>query len=195
MPGSAGADGLGGVGRGVAGFCEAKQGFIMTLPALYQLATEYRQSIEKLSELDLDEVTVRDTLDSLGGDLETKATNVAMFSRNLEALASSIKQAEEQMHSRRKALENRSARLKKYLLDCMEYAGISKVDSPYFAISIKNNPPKVIIDEVDFIPAEYMRHPPPPPPEPDKTLLAKFLKDGVEIPGCHLVQERRIDIK
>ena len=63
---------------------------------LFVLAGEYRSAAQKLADLDLDEQTVADTLESLSGDLEVKATNVAMFARDLEARAEAIKQAEAQ---------------------------------------------------------------------------------------------------
>ena len=49
------------------------------MTALYLLAEEYRAAAEKLADLDLDEQTVADTLESLAGSVEVKATNVAMF--------------------------------------------------------------------------------------------------------------------
>ncbi len=64
--------------------------------ALYQIADQYLQDMQMLQERDLDDQTFADTLESLSGDLEVKATNVAMFIRNLEASADAIKAAEKQ---------------------------------------------------------------------------------------------------
>ena len=79
------------------------------MTALYLLAEEYRAAAEKLADLDLDEQTVADTLESLAGSVEVKATNVAAFARNLEALADQIDEAERSMAARRKALTRRAA--------------------------------------------------------------------------------------
>ena len=57
----------------------------MTDLTLYTIADQYLQDLQKLQDMDLDEQTFADTLESLSGDLEVKATNVAMFVRNLEA--------------------------------------------------------------------------------------------------------------
>ena len=84
----------------------------MTLPALYELAGEYRAAAEQLADLDLPPEVVADTLEGLAGDLEQKATNVALFARNLEATAAAIKQAEADMAARRKAIENRAASIR-----------------------------------------------------------------------------------
>lgn len=167
----------------------------MTLPALYELAHEYRATAEQLADLDLDEQTIADTLESIGGDLEVKATNVAMFAMNMEATAAAIKDAEAKMAARRKAIENRAGRLRAYLLDNMLMAGIKKVEGPYLKLAVRDNPPSVVIDAADLIPAEYMRQPDPPPPSPDKKAIADAIKSGVEVPGAHVQRGVRLEIK
>ena len=87
------------------------------MTALYELAHDYRNAADKLADLDLDPQTIEDTLESLSGDLEVKATNTAMLIRNLEASAAAIGDAEAQMAARRKALENRAKRIKDYVLN------------------------------------------------------------------------------
>lgn len=165
------------------------------MTALYNIAAEYREAAEKLSDLDLDEQTIADTLEGMSGELEVKATNVAFFARNLESLAASIKEAEAGMAARRKALENRAARMRDYLLNCMQLAGVQKIEGPYFKLAQRENPPAVIIDEPGLIPAEFMRQPDPPPPAPDKTAIKEALKAGTEVPGAHLARGVRLEIK
>ena len=131
---------------------------------LFLVAAQYRDMAAKLVDLDLDEQTIADTLEAEGGALVEKGTNVGFVVRNLEASAEAIKQAEAAMAARRKAIENRAARLRAYLLDGMRIAGIQKIDSPYFAISIKRNPPAVDVFDEAQVPAEYRKDPPPPPP-------------------------------
>ena len=167
----------------------------MTLPALYVLAHEYRAAADKLTDMDLDEQTLQDTLESLSGDLETKATNTACVIRNIEASAAAIKDAEASMAARRKALENRAARLKDYLLGNMIVAGIGKVECPYFKLSVRENPPSVEVYEPGLIPAEYMRQPDTPPPAPDKKAIAEAMKKGQEVPGCRITRGSRLEIR
>lgn len=163
---------------------------------LFQVAAEYRAMAERLTDLEIDEATLLDTLEGESGALVEKGQNVAFVVRNLEASADAIKAAEAAMAARRKAIENRAARLRAYLLDGMRVAGIQKIDSPYFAISIRKNPPSVDVFDADQVPADYMKEPPPPPPPaPDKNLIARALKDGMDVPGCRLVQGERVEIK
>lgn len=164
------------------------------MSTLYEIAATFRADAERLAELDLPDEAVRDTLESLSGELETKATSVAFVARNLESLAASIKEAEAAMQTRRKALEGRAAHLRAYLLQNMQLAGVQKIEGPYLRLSIKNNPAAVEVFDSAMIPAEYMRHPEPPPPVPDKKALAMVLKAGHEVPGARLTHSQRLDI-
>jgi hypothetical protein len=166
----------------------------MSLPALYELAHEYRAAADQLADLELDPQTVGDTLEGLAGDLETKAVNVAKFTLSLEASAAAIKTAEAAMATRRKAIEARAARLREYLLTNMQHAGIQKIECPYFKLAQRENPPAVVIDGADLIPAEFMRQPEPPPPAPDKKAIGDAIKAGRDVPGAHMERGVRLVI-
>lgn len=165
------------------------------LPSLYQLSNEYQQAATTLATLDIDEQTLADTLEGMAGNLEVKAQNVAMVARNLEALAMAIKQAEKGMADRRKAIEARADKVRQYIQDCMERAGISKIECPYFALAIRENPPTVIIDDASQLPNEYLRVPPLPEPEPDKKAILAAIKDGKAVPGAHVERRKKLEIK
>lgn len=163
--------------------------------ALYQLADLYLQDLQKLADLDLDEQTVADTLEGLSGALEVKATNVAAFTRNLEASAEAIKNAEEQMAKRRKAIERRAESLRAYLKANMERTGILKIESPQLLLTIKKNPPAVHVEAPELVPEKFKKVPQPPPPMIDKKAVADALKAGEDVPGCRLEQGTRLEIK
>lgn len=162
---------------------------------LYELAIDYRESAAKLADMELDEQTLTDTLESLGGELEAKATNTAMLIRNIEASAAAIKEAEAHMAARRKALENRAARIKDWVLANMMVAGIQKIECPYFRLAVRANPPAVEIYEPGLIPAEFMRQPEPPPPSPDRAAIKAAIVEGREVAGCKLTHGMRLEIK
>lgn len=165
---------------------------------LYQIAAEYRSAADALAELDLDDQTVADTLESINGDLTVKSQNVAFVIRNLEASAEQISVAIEAMKARAEALEKRAERVREYLLQNMLMAGVQKIECPYFKLAVRDNPPKVVVEDEKQIPMSYMTDPAPPPPppvKPDKKLIAKALKDGFDVPGCRLEQGKRLEIK
>lgn len=163
--------------------------------ALYQISDAYLADVRKLEELELDEQTFLDTLESLSGDLELKATNVAMFVKNLEANAEAIKQAEKAMAERRRAHESKADKIRQYLLDNMLKTGITKIDCPYFTLSVRKNPPAVEVLTADLIPDDYYDIPEPPPPVLNKKRLAEDLKAGVVIQGARLTQGNSLQIK
>ncbi len=163
------------------------------MTALYVIANDYRAAAEKLAEMDMDEQTIADTLESLSGDLEVKAQNVAFMVRNLEVTAEAIKAFEVAQAARRKAIENRAEGLKRYLAACMEATGIEKIEGPGVKLSFRKSS-AVVIDGADLIPSEYMRQPETPPPAPDKKLIGDAIKRGETVPGAHIEARKALQI-
>jgi hypothetical protein len=165
------------------------------LPALYVLAQEYQEAAERMADMELDEQTIADTLEGMSGALEVKATNVAAFTRNLEATAAAIKDAEAQMAARRKVIERRAESIRAYLLQNMLRASISKIEGPLFRISVRDNPPSVDVFDAALLPSDYLRIPDPPPLAPDKKAIGEALKSGTDVPGARLARSQRLEIK
>lgn len=164
------------------------------MTALFDIAAEYRAAAEKLADLDLDDQTLADTLESIGGDLQVKATNTAKVALSLESMAAQIKDAEAQMKRRREAMERRAAGIRRYLHDGMLAAGVQRIETPWFRLSIKTNPPAVEVFDASMVPVEFTKIPEPPPPAPDKTAIKAAIKAGIEVPGCRMTQGSRLDI-
>ena len=165
---------------------------------LYELVGQYRALEALESSDDLPAEVIRDTLDGLEGQLQDKATNVGLFIRNLEASADAIEEAAEHMRMRGTRLRARAQSLNEYLKFNMQAAGISKVESPWFTLKLKKNPPTVVIDSENLIPAHFMRVPPEPPPPkaaPDKKAIGEAIKAGEEVPGAHSEQYERLEIE
>jgi hypothetical protein len=161
---------------------------------LFELAQQYRADVAKLEDLELDDQTLSDTLESLSGDLELKAVNVIKFAKNLEATAAAIKEAEAAMAARRKSLEKRSDALRAYVFHNMQSSGIQKIECDYFRMAVRDNPPAVDIFDLAQLPQDYMREI-PATYAPDKTLIKTAIKDGFVVPGAKLVTSQRLEIK
>ena len=164
------------------------------MSTLFEVAANYRALAEKLHDTDLDDKTIEDTLESESGDLVEKLTNIGFVIRNIDAEVSAMKDAEEKIAARRKSKENRIARLKAYALANMLSTGKTKIESPYFVISLRNNPESVVIDAESQIPQDYMREI-PARFEVDKQLVKQAIKDGYTVPGCHLTRTQSLQIK
>ena len=140
-----------------------------------------------------------DTLDGMEQELVRKAENVAVYIKNMESEAKTLKTEEDKLKARRQAKENAAKRMREYLMGCMKQANISKIDEPRAVISPRNNPESVeISDENDFISwanedhDEYLRY---KAPEINKTAVKNALKSGAEIPFAALTRSQSLTIK
>ena len=162
---------------------------------LYAIADEYQALAQQLADMDLDAQTVADTLEGAAGALEVKALSVAAFVRNLEATAEAIERAEKELEARRLRIQRRADAIREYLYLNMKRCGISVIESPQFSLKIKKNTQKVVIDAEALLPWDFMVSPDPAPDIPDNKALADAMKAGRIIPGAHLEQTDRLEIK
>ena len=163
----------------------------MSLPSLYELADEFKEALESLT--DLDDQSVKDTLESLEGEFKLKTTNVAKYIKNLEHTAEGIKEVESRQRKRRNSIEVKIKYLKEYLRHNLEKTNTEKVESSEISITIQKNPHKVVITDENIIPSDFFEtkelH------SIDKAKVKEALKNGDEVPGCELIQEKRVSIK
>lgn len=144
---------------------------------IFELTSEYLQLLDMLEDPDMDEQTILDTLEGVGGELEEKADGYARVMRQMDADAAAIKAEEERLHNRRKSLENRSAWLKSRLQNVMELTGKTKFKTELFSFGIQNNPPKVVIDDPSRIYEDYLIE---QEPKVDTAAIRNALKDPEE---------------
>jgi hypothetical protein len=117
---------------------------------LYELPEQY----EKIMNLDVDEETLQLILKSLNQTLEVKATNIARVTRTMDAGINAIKNEENRLKGKRKALENRLDKLKQYLFDNMKAMDIQKVSTDTDTIYISGRDYSKIVNR-DKLPDEY----------------------------------------
>lgn len=161
---------------------------------LFELSEEYKDIESALSDMDIDEQTLSDTLEAARFPLEQKAVNVGMMIRNLEALSESIKQAESDMKKRRESADKKAEWLRAYLLQAMSTTGLRKIDNAYLSLSVAKNRPSVVIDMEAAVPLEFWVTP-EPKAAISKTLIKKAIESGASVPGAHIEQGERVVIK
>lgn len=157
---------------------------------LYELTDDYLNLLEVAEELD--EETFQNTLEAIEDAIEDKVENTAFLIRNLEADIKTLKDEEKRLKGRRQALENKVARMKDYLFEQLEKAGIDRVKRPLITVSIQNNPPSVKVIDEKLIPSNFMI---PQEPKMDKKGILERLKNGEKIPGVELQQTRGLRIR
>jgi replicative superfamily II helicase len=157
---------------------------------LYELAQNYAQLMEMAEEMESDALV--DTLEALQDAIEDKVENIAKLIKNLEADAKIIKEEEQRLADRRRSIESKVARLKEYLQEQLEVAGLQKVKRATITVAIQNNPPSVEIADEKLIPSEFMI---PQNPKIDKQAILERLKNGEMVPGCSLKQTKGVRIR
>jgi len=164
---------------------------------LWQLTDQYLQALQVLtSDDDIPPEVVRDTLDSLEGSLVVKAQNVAAYTKMLEDHSDAIGAEIARLAAMQKRVLRHAAKLHDYLRENMIRSGIAKIEAtqaPFFRLSIKRNPPRVVIDYEDMIPKEFLRT--RTVTEVAKDEIKRAIQAGQDVPGAHLEQTERLEIK
>lgn len=161
---------------------------------LYELAAEYLDTLETLENMDLDDQCIKDTLESMSGDLEKKCENICYVIQNKRATAAAIREAAARMIERADREDKQADSLLAYTKRAFESAGIQKLECPYFKMQIKKNPPRLVIDDASKIPSAYWYQPPMPPKQIDKSMLKAHIKVA-SVLGAHLEQDTRLEVK
>jgi len=152
---------------------------------LYELTEHYEDILNMLYDGETDEQVILDTLESIEGEIEDKADNYAKMIKNMLSDAEAIKQEEERLYGRRKALENRSALLKSTLQKNLEFIGKTKFKTELFSFNVQANggkQPLTITENLDEIPGKYLI---PLPPVPNNEAIRELLGNK-EVEWAHL---------
>lgn len=162
---------------------------------LWELSAQFSSLMQLMESEDLPPETIRDTIESLEGDLEAKMIGTAHVILNLESAAVAIQNAAAKQQARAERLAARATSLRAYLTFHAQAIGLKKkIECEDFVISLRNNPQSVVVDDETKIPIHYFVQPPAPPKRLDKVAVSKDLKAAIDVPGAHLVQNQRIDI-
>lgn len=170
--------------------------------ALYEAASSVRELFDQLDVIDPEtgEVTedpaIRDELDarmpSLAARLEWRATIISEGEAEVQALDDVI----ERLTRRRKAADARAMRRREEMRLALLAAGVEKITTPLFTVSLRKATPHVEIVDMAALPPEYVRQREAPPPEPDKQAIRRALMDETDVPGADLRDgERALVIK
>lgn len=168
-----------------------------TMSSLFELTKERLTLKHDLEALDFDSQTITDTLDSESTELDAKIADYGFIIIDRVSFGTQMQAEIDRMQARLTAYTKCTDAIKAWLLKNMQACQISRIDCPAFSVSLRVNPPTVVIDAESLIPKEYMRTPVPNPPvpAPDKKAIADAIKQGIEVTGCHLEQTQRLVIE
>ena len=155
---------------------------------LYELSQNYLA----VQDMDLDEDTLRDTLDSIEETFEDKAENIAKLIRTVEAEEKAFEAEEKRFNAMKKTAANKKQYLKQYLEFNMILTDKTKFKAGVFNFSIQNNPPSVVVFDEAALPEHYFIK---QPAKIDRAAIKEKLKMGIEIPGAELKISRGLRIR
>jgi hypothetical protein len=173
------------------GFNQREQEILMRL---YDINKDIENTIEDMF-INVDEETGEvkqeyvDRLNELQIQKEEKLENIGCYIKNLNAEIKAIKAEEDTLKERRKVLENKSDRVKKYVASILNG---EKFESAKVVFSFRKSDEVNIVDE-SLIPDEYMRT--TTKIEPNKDAIKKAIKEGKEVRGAFLVDKNNMSVK
>jgi hypothetical protein len=141
---------------------------------------------ELLDLLELDDETIRDTLEGIT-DLHEMIAAAIRSALVDEALHSGLRFRIGEMKERLARLESRGAKKRQLALEAMIEIGLAKLEQPDFTASARGGSPALVIIAEDVVPSRYWV---PQPPKLDRPSLLAELKRGGEVPGTQLGNPR-----
>lgn len=161
---------------------------------IYQVSEQYLLALNELLAIeDLPDEVVRDTIESLQGDMEVKARNVAAYIKNIEAESFAVGEAVNQMTARKKRLDSEANKLREALKAGLQKCGMFDLKFPEFAIRVKFNPISVVVDDEAMIPLEFITE--KITRCANKALMKSCMEAGSVIGGARLERKTRLEIK
>lgn len=118
---------------------------------------------------------IQDTMDGIKGEFEVKADNVVMLRRNIEGDIDAIDKEVDRLNELKRIKKNTVGQLSDYLRRNMEAADIKSIKRPLFTITLALSPEKVIVDNEQAVPDEFVSV--KSVITPDKKVIAVRLKE------------------
>ena len=161
---------------------------------LYELTDEYLALWDSLQDPDADWDAAEQTLKGIEAALDSKVESCAKAVRSMEAEEEGILAEIDRLTRRAHALETKTQGLKNYMQAEMETAGIDKIRTDLFTVSVQRSPDKLIVHDEAGIPAAYYKVV-PETRTLDKVAVKKALAAGTMVPGCELAQGHHLRIR
>lgn len=162
---------------------------------LYEISNQF-QALEQLTDSDdLPAEVIKDTLEALEGDFDSKAVQVAKFVLSLEANAAAIDGAAKAMGQRSARIAKRAENIRAYLQFHMQAFEKKRIETPDLVITRRTNPPAVVITDEHAVPERFWVEPPPPSKRLDKKAIKSAIDAGERVDGAYVEAAERLEIK
>lgn len=157
---------------------------------LYEISENYTQIMDALEKGEITIGEIKDTLDAISEDLNTKINNICKYMRNLESDEKAFKEEATRLYDCAKRAKEKREHLKEYIDETLKAMGISKVETELFKLSYRKSK-AVNITSFEALPDDYLKV----TTTIDKAGIKKALTEGEEVAGAELVENMNLQIK
>ena len=158
------------------------------MATLYEMTKEVENLYALLQNEEIDSQTFADTFEAMSAD---KIEGYCQIIRQLSADEEMFKSEIDRLSKRKKVCENAQARLKERMVAYFEAAGIDRINTGTFLVSVASTPSVNITDE-SIIPAEYRIA---QPDKIDKCAIKTALRTDISVPGAEIIYTKGVRIR
>lgn len=160
---------------------------------LYELTEMYQNVWNLIEDEEVDIESLEIALNQIEENIEAKAEGMAKLIKSIDGDIAALKEEENRLAKKRKALENKQKNIKTYLEYQLIGMGIDKVKTPLFTVALQNNPPSVRFIDEALIPEQYkVRTELVSIP---KKIILDDIKKGIEVAGVEVIQGKSLRIR
>ena len=162
---------------------------------IYELTADMMKILSMMDDPDLDQQTLKDTMEGIEGAYEDKFDGYAAVIRQLTSYINELDEEKNRIETRKTSFENNVKKMKKIMLESMNLTGKTKFKTAKNSFWTQKNKASVVIDakSVWDIPEDFRRY---KDPEPDKTKIGEAIAAGQDFTGiAHMEQTESVRIK
>lgn len=162
---------------------------------IYELTADMMKILSMMDDPDLDQQTLKDTMEGIEGAYEDKFDGYAAVIRQLTGYINELEEEKNRIEARKSSFESNVKKMKKIMLESMNATGKTKFKTAKNSFWTQKNKASVVIDakSVWDIPEDFRRY---KDPEPDKTKIGEAIAAGQDFTGiAHMEQTESVRIK
>ena len=156
---------------------------------IFKLIGQYNEVYDMMTDPEIDEQTVNDTLEAIMGEIEVSAAQLATIRDRLDMEIDTCKKHKDEWAAREKIRKNARDRLNGMIMAAMDGLGKKELEAGDVRFAIQNVGGQLAIEYVDgvTVPEKYTKL----TIETDNQLVRKALDAGEELPFAHFAPRGR----
>ena len=160
---------------------------------LYELTDAYAMLLE--ADADSSGEGFGEALAQLGGEIAAKGESLAKIIRTLEAESDALKGEIDRLGDKKAARDAQVRRVRDYLKDNMEAAGLRRIDGTILSVALQDSPPSCTVLDAAEVPLAYQEVVPATMKILGKAIIDHWKATGEQVAGALVRQTTHIRIR